>query len=116
MMITFSGNAIEYLWACLVRIAGEGDRPELTWEEYERLCCILLSGIKLGLHFCVFVTMRLVHFPMSYLAFTRTVGYTSASTAIHCFAAFHFTIRKIALGVEANAHFCCILHFFVFFI
>jgi len=112
MMITFSGNAIEYLWECLVRIAGEGDRPELTWEEYERLCCILLPGIKLGLYFCDFVTIRLVHFPSSFLAFTRTVGCTSASTAIHCFAAFRRSIRKIAMYVVANVHLCDILNFF----
>mmetsp|Transcript_9080 Transcript_9080/g.11464 ORF Transcript_9080/g.11464 Transcript_9080/m.11464 type:complete len:83 (-) Transcript_9080:319-567(-) len=51
---------------------------------------------------------------MSFLAFRGAVGYTSASTAIHCFAAFH--ARFVALQIEAQARLCRILHFFVFLI
>jgi hypothetical protein len=61
------------------------------------------------------VTGSLVCCPISFLASTGTIGYTSASTAVHRFAAFHLvSIRETALWIPANAHLCNMFHFFVF--
>ena len=71
--------------------------------EYPLRLHILLFGIKLLLYFDIAVTNRLVRFPVSFLTFTGAIRYTSASTTIHCFAAFQLSVRGSTLRVVANA-------------
>ena len=82
------------------------------------LWCMIIMFALAGLKFCDsgcnFFTVSSVLFPVSFLAFTRTISNTSASITAHCLAAFHISI--ITLRVAAKAHLCDILHFFIFLI
>mmetsp|Transcript_25879 Transcript_25879/g.39761 ORF Transcript_25879/g.39761 Transcript_25879/m.39761 type:complete len:94 (+) Transcript_25879:106-387(+) len=85
-----------------------------TLNAYVYVClCILLLGVKLSNSSNTFVTRRSVQLPISFLTFRGAVGYTSASTAIHCFAAFYFSERDTALWVVAKTHLCDGLHFII---
>ena len=64
----------------------------------------------------VHIATSLVVCPIKYLTCSRTIRYISATTAIHCFAAFRHSIRKSAHLVVANPYLCYTLHFFIFLI
>ena len=78
-----------------------------------RLACF--SAIfRLELNRCsVIVTICLMLCPIGYLTFTGAIRCTSASAAVLCFAAFHFSKWNAALSVVTNAHLGNVLHFIV---
>ena len=64
----------------------------------------MFLGLKLSDFSNICVTLLFVCCcPISFLACTGTIGYTSASTAIHCFAALYTSIWERAILVEAQA-------------
>jgi hypothetical protein len=77
-----------------------------------------MLSLKISLSGSISVTIILVSWPIGFLAFTGTVGYRSASTTIHRFDALYPSVGEelATLSIVANANFCNMLHFLVFFI
>jgi hypothetical protein len=72
-----------------------------------------MLGFELGLSCSVLVAMGLVPRPVGFFAFTGAISCILASTAIHCVAAFRYSIGEFAMWAVATAQLCDRLDFFV---